>query len=90
MYYFIHLLYLLLLHVFLNVCNITACNTCPSYEYQALTKTAELYICIHVVYCVTPPARTHGYTNQSYTVPSCQYILYTVYCITTVLLNYII
>ena len=43
-----------------------------------------------MVYRMTPPAPTLGFTDLNYTVPSCQCILYTVHCIKTVLLNYTI
>ena len=52
-------------------------------------RTTKLYTC--VVSRVTQPSSALGlYTEQNYTVPIYQYILYTVYCMATILLNYAI
>ena len=38
-YYYKRLQYVLLLHVFLNICNVTASNTCPSQAYEMCIKS---------------------------------------------------
>ena len=47
-YYYKRLQYVLLLHVFLNICNVTASNTCPSQAYEALSRPKRYCIYIRV------------------------------------------
>ena len=83
-----------ILLVFLNVCNVyqteqVSQSTHVDRQKPGAGLTTELYICIYV-YSVMIVAHTSVVSWPKLHCTHCQYTLYTVHCITIVLLNYTI